>query len=175
MRFVLTSCLVALLVVNALHGQPGLGLDLEVATNRRYYHADARNRVQIDAQIKAVGGTEGAKPAAIRNLAVILDRSGSMAGKPVTLLRQAVAATLRTLAADDIVSVVVFGSEVETLIEAQPCSRLDDLDRLLERIEPAGGAALFDALNQGAAQLRGLGVLLFLFRHRVTVGGGGGS
>jgi Ca-activated chloride channel family protein len=77
-----------------------------------------------------------------------------MAGEPIATLRRATAEALGALAESDIVSVVLFGSEVETLIEAQRRDQLKELDARIAQIETAGGAALYDGLNQAAAQLR---------------------
>lgn len=124
---------------------------LEVATDREYYHPSSK--VYIEAHVGATP-TEHARPEAQRNIAFVLDRSGSMAGTPIQSLRRALSTTLSSLSNQDFVSIVLFGSEVETLQEAQPRARIADVDSLLAKIEPAGGASLYDALNQGAAQIR---------------------
>lgn len=127
-------------------------LTLAAATDRTIY-LGANQPIYVEARIgvPAAPATEGA---AVRNVALVLDRSGSMAGEPVQALRQSVVAALGGLDEDDIVSIVLFGSAVEALVPAQRRGEIGDLDALLARIEPAGGAALYDALNQGAAQLR---------------------
>jgi Ca-activated chloride channel homolog len=125
-------------------------LTLEASTDREMYREAARNEIYVEARLR--GGPSATAPA--RNLAFVIDRSGSMAGEPIAALRQAVSAALNSLAAADIAAVVVFGSEVETLIEARARAEMGDPAARLAPIEPAGGAALYDALNQGAAQLR---------------------
>ncbi len=152
MRTVIISLFLALLAASPALAQPAP--TLEVATNREFYHADTRNKIYIQSRVGTTSTTLVAPPAAIRNIAFVLDRSGSMAGPSIQALRQAMVATLNSLSDRDIVSVILFGSEVETLIEAQHRDQLGDLDALFAQIEPAGGAALYDALNQGAAQLR---------------------
>ncbi len=152
MRTVILCQFLALLAFGPIQAQPVLTLD--VATNREYYHAESHNKVYVEMRVGTTETALTAPPSAQRNLAFILDRSGSMAGAPIQALRQAMSVTLNSLSDHDIVSVVLFGSEIETLIEAKPRDQLGDLDALLAQIEPAGGSALYDALNQGAAQLR---------------------
>jgi len=153
MRSVITYLFLALLAIGRLYAQPAP--TLEAATNREFYYAEApSNKIYVEARIGSTASALTPPPAANRNLAFVLDRSGSMAGAPIQSLRQAMAATLNSLSDQDVVSVVLFGSEVETLVEAKHRNQLGDLDALLAQIEPAGGAALYDALNQGAAQLR---------------------
>jgi Ca-activated chloride channel homolog len=129
------------------------GVVLEAVTDRKYYRENARNEVYVEVRVTPTRPVAAPVPST-RNVVLVLDRSGSMAGEPIQALRQAAAAALDTLAADDVVAIVVFGSEVETLIEAQRRDQARDVEARIAQIEPAGGAALYDALNQGAAQLR---------------------
>lgn len=133
-----------------LHAQSA-ALALEAASDRTVYRADAVNSVYVEGTIRA---PDASANAAVRNLAFVLDRSGSMAGEPIQALRQAIPAALGMLDERDVVSLVFFGSEVETVVPAQRRDQIADLDAVLARLEPGGGAALYDALNQGAAQLR---------------------
>ncbi len=154
MRKALLSLLLIVLPFGLAWGQPQLTLNS--ATDRALYPENSRNQIYLEVHIgssKQNPAPETA-PAPVRNIAFVLDRSGSMAGAPIQALRQAVSATLNALTDRDIVSVVLFGSEVETLIEAKRRDQIGDLDTLLAQIEPGGGSALYDALNQGAAQLR---------------------
>ncbi|MEO5959398.1 MAG: VWA domain-containing protein, partial [Opitutaceae bacterium] len=126
---------------------------LEAVTGRKFYRENSDNEIAIEARI-AVSTPTPSGPPSVLNIAFVLDRSGSMAGEPIAAMRRATTAAIASLADSDIVSVILFGSEVETLIEAQRRDRIGDLDARIAQIEPAGGAALFDALNQAAAQLR---------------------
>ena len=127
---------------------------LTVATDHGYYLPDLENDVYVESRIDlpALGGAS--QPITQRNIAFVLDRSGSMLGPRIEALRKAVSLAISSLSDRDTVSVVVFGSEVETLIEAKRRDQLAGFDALLAQIEPSGGSDLYDALNQGAAQLR---------------------
>lgn len=153
MRF-LSIFIFWLLWANSVSAQSTLTLD--VATDREFYRAEARNKIYVETRVGATAAASSltAPLPANRNITFVLDRSGSMAGASIQGLRHAMALCLNTLADHDIVSVILFGSEVETLVEAKSRDQLGDLTALLAQIEPAGGAALYDALNQGAAQLR---------------------
>ncbi len=152
MRIAFSLLLAPVLLAASLQAQSG-ALSLDAACDRAIYRADVANAVYVEAKILAPAAAGEAATAA-RNIAFVLDRSGSMAGERIQGLRQAVAAACASLDDRDIVSVVAFGSEVETIIAAQRRDQIADLDAALARIEPSGGAALYDALNQGAAQLR---------------------
>lgn len=138
----------------------GEALTLATATDREYYLPGGSRQYLIETRIGTAevpadaGGAASAPAAAPRNLAFVLDRSGSMAGEPLDAVRAGLRAVVAALGERDVLSVVFFGSEVETLAEARGRGELGDFDASLARVEAAGGAALYDALNQGAAQLR---------------------
>jgi Ca-activated chloride channel family protein len=72
------------------------------------------------------------------NLSIVIDRSGSMAGQP---LKQAIAAAkllVTQLMATDILSIVIYDDQVETLLEPQPLTDKDHAHRVLSRISAAG-------------------------------------
>jgi len=153
MRPAIIHLFLLLLIAGGLHAEDAL--TLQATTDREFYLSGARNSVYLELKVGTpVAPAAPGAAAPVRNIVLVLDRSGSMAGAPVQALREAVAAALKLLNSGDIVSVVLFGSEVETLIEARRRDQLENLDALLASIEPAGGAALYDALNQAAALLR---------------------
>jgi len=149
-----TAIVLLLAAFALLTGRAQPALTLEAATDRKYYHANARNQIYTEVRIQAPAPAAAAAAPVVHNLAFVLDRSGSMAGPPIQALRTALLAALNSLSDRDIVSVILFGSEVETLLEAQRRDQVTNPAALVARLEPAGGAALYDALNQAAAQLR---------------------
>jgi Ca-activated chloride channel homolog len=151
--FMRVMVLLAVLIgcgIARVHAQPAVSL--ETATDHKFYRENSDSEVYLEARIvPARSPGVGASP---RNVVFVIDRSGSMAGEPIAALRKATTAAIGALAPGDFVSVVVFGSEVETLIEAQRRDQLGEFAERLNGIEPAGGAALYDAINQAAAQVR---------------------
>lgn len=128
-------------------------VELMVETDRSYYIEGTDNTVFVQATVSAPP-VSGDTPPARRNLGLVVDRSGSMTGPLIQALRQSVINALEQLSPDDVISLVAFGSEVETVLEAQPRSHIQRIAQTVNRIEPAGGTALYDALNQAAAQVR---------------------
>jgi len=127
---------------------------LDVFTEHGFYTSNVPNKIYIESRIDLPDTAGKDRPALVHNIAFVLDRSGSMLGPRIESLRKAVSVAIGSLSDRDIVSIVVFGSEVETLVEAKRRDQLTDIDAVLAQIEPSGGSALYDALNQGAAQLR---------------------
>jgi Ca-activated chloride channel family protein len=88
------------------------------------------------------------------NLAIVLDRSGSMTGEKLAEARQAAIMAIEQLAPDDIVSVVVYDDTVEVLAPAAPIGDGRDLAARIAGIEPGGYTALFAGVAKGAAEVR---------------------
>ena len=105
----------------------------------------------------AAGAAAAPAPAPL-NLALVLDRSGSMAGQKIRDLRQAARLTLDRLGPEDLVSLVLFDDNVDVLAAAHPAADRAALLAQLERIEERGGTQMSLGLQAGLAQLRaGLG------------------
>jgi hypothetical protein len=90
------------------------------------------------------------------NIALVLDRSGSMAGeRKFSLARQAVEQALRMLRPEDRFSLVVFDSSVDVLARsanATPEAKRNALDALTH-IEPRGGTDLCSGWMRGCEQI----------------------
>jgi Ca-activated chloride channel family protein len=88
------------------------------------------------------------------NLAIVLDRSGSMSGEKIEKARQAAMDAVRRLDSRDIVSLITYD---HTITVDYPATRLTDRQPLLDaiaRIEPGGNTALFGGVSKGAAEVR---------------------
>jgi Ca-activated chloride channel family protein len=88
------------------------------------------------------------------NLAVVLDRSGSMSGSKLENAKEAAIAALRRLDEGDLFSLVVYSTAVETVIPAQAAGDIADLERRIRGIASGGSTNLFGGVNQGASEVR---------------------
>lgn len=88
------------------------------------------------------------------NVAIVLDKSGSMSGQKIDQARRAAIRAIERLVADDIVSVVAYDSTVKVIV---PATKLTDKQAVIERIRKinsGGSTALFAGVSKGAAELR---------------------
>lgn len=97
------------------------------------------------------------------NIALVIDKSGSMSGEKIEKAREATWMAVQRLGAEDIVSIVVYDSTVRVLVSATKASDRDTLRDAIESIQADGNTALFAGVSKGAAELR-----KFLSHNRVN-------
>ncbi|OUD13331.1 vWA domain-containing protein [Thioflexithrix psekupsensis] len=72
------------------------------------------------------------------NLSIVIDRSGSMAGQPLKQAVNAARLLVEQLSAEDIVSVVIYDDDVETIFEPQAVKNKDIIYTVLSKITAGG-------------------------------------
>lgn len=88
------------------------------------------------------------------NVALVLDKSGSMSGQKIAQAREAAIDAIRRLGPEDIVSVVTYDSTVHVLVPATKLTDKDHVARLISQIQADGNTALFAGVSKGAAEIR---------------------
>ena len=87
------------------------------------------------------------------NLALVLDRSGSMGGQKMEYARQAAAFAVDQLRAEDRVSVVAFDSVVETVVASTPAADKARLKAAIGCIDARSSTALHAGWVEGGVQV----------------------
>jgi Ca-activated chloride channel family protein len=88
------------------------------------------------------------------NLALVIDKSGSMQGKKLESAKKAAILAIDHLAANDIISIIAYDSNVEVLFPASKAEDREALRRAIERLEAGSNTALFAGVSKGARELR---------------------
>lgn len=97
------------------------------------------------------------------NVAIVIDKSGSMQGDKISQAKDAARAALSQLRADDIVSIVAYDDTVEVLVPATKVSDREVIERGINRLQAGGMTALFAGVVKGAGEVR-----KFLSKDRVN-------
>lgn len=107
--------------------------------------------------VRALLRIDGTPPAARTrvplNLAVVLDRSGSMAGEKLAFASEAARGLLARVFPEDATSVVAFGSDVDVVVPAAPRGQQADLPARIAAIRPGGCTNLSGGWLEGRRQL----------------------
>jgi Ca-activated chloride channel family protein len=126
----------------------------DVQIDRQLIRAGARSDRYVLVQLTVPLG-DRAKERPLVNLGLVLDRSGSMSGTKIRLVRQAAEQAIRTLSERDRFSLVVYDNEIDVLAEsrqATPEAKRWAIDRL-RSIDARGTTALHEGWLRGAEQV----------------------
>jgi Ca-activated chloride channel homolog len=88
------------------------------------------------------------------NVALVIDRSGSMMGSRIAQAREAAIMAVNRLEPSDIASVVIFDDKVEVLVPAQ---KVTDRNLFIDRIRSVGArgsTAIHAGVSEGASEVR---------------------
>lgn len=88
------------------------------------------------------------------NLAIVLDRSGSMQGSKLQNAKQAALAAFRSLAPTDLFALVIYDDRVTTIIPSQPVGEIPNAKALIDSVTAGNSTALFAGVSQAAAEIR---------------------
>lgn len=124
-----------------------------VEMDRAVLPANSAQKAIVKITLEAPPAPDARKRPAV-NLALVLDRSGSMSGDKIEKAREAAVTAIRRLQPEDMVSVVIYDHEVETLIPAQPARNIEWIESRIRGITSRGNTALFGGVGQGAAEVR---------------------
>ena len=88
------------------------------------------------------------------NIAIVIDKSGSMNGDKIVKAKDAAIMAIDRLNCNDIISVVTYDSKVNVLVPATKAADKEMIFRRIRNISAGGSTALYDGVSKGAQELR---------------------
>ncbi|MGH2415736.1 MAG: vWA domain-containing protein, partial [Microcystaceae cyanobacterium] len=83
------------------------------------------------------------------NLCLVLDRSGSMSGRPLETVKQAAIRLIEQLSPSDRLSVIAFDHRAQVIIPNQAVENFNQVKQQIQKLEPAGGTSIDEGMKLG--------------------------
>ena len=162
-KFVQLCCVALLAALTASPSWlPAAQVKLDVSMAQPTLLAEKKQTTHLKVGLTGFKMSSKGKRAPI-NVALVLDKSGSMSGSKLAKAKQAAVWAVRRLDGRDIVSVVVYDSTVRVLVPATKLTDKEAVCRKISDVSAGGTTALFAGVSKGAAELR-----KFIDRNRVN-------
>ena len=149
-KILLTLGLATICTANLFAGET---LNLKLIPDRDVVLRGRPQEVVIKIDLSAIAGRQKVRRTPL-NLAVVLDKSGSMTGAKLEKTKQAAMQLVDRLAPNDIFSLVIFSDAARVLVPAQKVEDKDALKEKIENIQAGGSTALYAGVKMGADQIQ---------------------
>ncbi len=125
-----------------------LNLSTEVDNSYQDITGDLKRYLQINLQAREIEPKESKRLPL--NLSVVIDRSGSMASEnKLEYVKQAACAAVDNLSSDDILSIVIYDNEIETILKPQKVINKEAIKRKIRELTPGGSTNLCGGMLEG--------------------------
>jgi Ca-activated chloride channel family protein len=145
--------MVAVVMLLVAGGAQAEQVKLKVAVSHPVLLAGQKQTAYLKVGLTGVPLAVAEKRAPI-NVALVLDRSGSMSGEKIRKAKEAAILAIHQLGPDDIVSVVAYNHSVTVLVPATKVSDKHTIYSAINRLHAGGTTALFAGVSKGAHEVR---------------------
>ncbi len=88
------------------------------------------------------------------NIAIVIDKSGSMGGEKIKRAKEAAIMALNRMADDDIVSIITYDTKVNIISPATRVGDSRDIKAKINQLRPGGSTALYAGTKHGIREIR---------------------
>ncbi len=134
---------------SSLQPTPKVGIKAELASPVVLENTQDKNYLKVS----LTGFPLTAQKRSPINLALVIDRSGSMHGDRIAKAMEAAVMAVNTLSSQDTLSVVIYDDVVDVIVPAAKLSnKTQVISQIRERLTSRGGTALFAGVSRGIAE-----------------------
>lgn len=155
-----TTIVLALLI--SLSSISSQEVELNVSVTNPWLRANERQTTYIKIGLTGFE-LENSEDRTASNIAIVLDKSGSMDGDKIERAIEAAMLAVDILGDDDILSIITYSDSVEVLVPATKVSDRLSIKRKIASIRSEGSTALFAGVSKGADE-----VVKFFDKNRVN-------
>jgi Ca-activated chloride channel family protein len=150
---VFTLCAVAVAAVWFAPAVSAGKLEVEAELGQPVIEAKRGQTIYLRLNLKALAAERAEARRAPVNVALVLDKSGSMQGDRIAAAREAARLALERLSAEDWVSVVTFNHAVDVVLPSQHLRDQSDVRRRIDSIMAGGTTAIHAGVSEGGRQV----------------------
>ena len=140
---------IAAYVVNAAQAEQ-IRLNASMAQKSMMLNGDRTAYLHIDLEGLPLPDSRERAPV---NVALVIDRSGSMSGEKLRQAKRAAIMALGLLDSRDTISIVTYSNGVDVLVPATPLRDREMIERRIEKVFAGGSTALYAGVKAGGEQL----------------------
>jgi len=130
-------------------------ISLSTGLDNDYYFLDSQSRTGYFYAEARVGEFKNTTTKRFPlNIAIVLDRSGSMKGEKMRQAKQAAKSIIEKLTAEDVVSVIMYDHEVTLIQPAVKVTAKDSIYKKIDAIEERGSTNLWGGTEKGFEQVK---------------------
>ena len=116
-------------------------LNLRVYLDRTILHAGKKGKAVIKVCLEPEEIIRDVANRPSVNVALVLDKSGSMSGEKIAQAKEAAVQAIRRLGTKDLVSIVAYSNQADSIAPAQKAGNVSKLENIIRNLRAGGGTA----------------------------------
>jgi Ca-activated chloride channel homolog len=133
---------------------PGASIGYKMWSNSPYFANNTDSSIFLYLEARAMQHTAPAGKRVPLNIALVLDRSGSMSGDKLAYCKKAAQFVVDNLDANDRVSIVIYESGVRVLLPSTLATNKAQIKRMIDGVQVAGGTCMSCGMLSGYDEVK---------------------